>query len=59
VRLLVSELVTNAIRHGPKAAVRSDSPCRGDTLRVDVSAVVLGPRPRPPPAGWGGGGWCS
>ena len=61
VRLLVSELVTNAIRHGPNsdgARVRLTARLQDDTLRVEVADEGPGfERPGPPAAdqigGWG------
>jgi anti-sigma regulatory factor (Ser/Thr protein kinase) len=59
VRLLVSELVTNAVRHAGGEAVRLVAELRGDTLRIEVHDPGRGFELKPPPddplraSGWG------
>jgi anti-sigma regulatory factor (Ser/Thr protein kinase) len=62
VRLLVSELVTNSVRHsgvGPPESVALDVAVDADTIRVEVSDGGAGFEPRPretdrsKPGGWG------
>jgi anti-sigma regulatory factor (Ser/Thr protein kinase) len=59
VRLLVSELVTNAVRHAEGAAVRLIVSVVGGVLRVEVHDPGRGFEVRPPPddplraSGWG------
>ncbi len=59
VRLLVSELVTNAVRHADGEAVRLVVALTGSTLRVEVHDPGRGFELRPPPddplraSGWG------
>jgi anti-sigma regulatory factor (Ser/Thr protein kinase) len=59
VRLLVSELVTNAVRHAGGAAVRLIVSVVGGTLRVEVHDPGRGFELKPPPddplraSGWG------
>jgi anti-sigma regulatory factor (Ser/Thr protein kinase) len=59
VRLLVSELVTNAVRHAGGDAVRLVVALRGTTLRIEVHDPGRGFRLVPPPddplraSGWG------
>ena len=59
VRLLVSELVTNAVRHAGGEAVRLVVALTGDTLRIEVHDPGRGFELTPPPedplraSGWG------
>ena len=59
VRLLVSELVTNAVRHAGGAVVRLVVALEGRTLRIEVHDPGQGFELRPPPddplraSGWG------
>lgn len=59
VRLLVSELVTNAVRHAEGAAVRLIVSTNGRVLRVEVHDPGQGFEVKPPPddplraSGWG------
>ncbi len=59
VRLLVSELVTNAVRHAGGEAVRLVVALNGDTLRIEVHDPGRGFALEPPPddplraSGWG------
>jgi anti-sigma regulatory factor (Ser/Thr protein kinase) len=59
VRLLVSELVTNAVRHAEGAAVRLIVSMTGGVLRVEVHDPGRGFKVKPPPndplraSGWG------
>jgi anti-sigma regulatory factor (Ser/Thr protein kinase) len=59
VRLLVSELVTNAVRHAGGEAVRLVVTLTGDTLRIEVHDPGRGFEVKPPPddplraSGWG------
>ena len=59
VRLLVSELVTNAVRHAGGEAVRLVVSLRGATLRIEVHDPGRGFELKPPPtdplraSGWG------
>lgn len=59
VRLLVSELVTNAVRHAAGEAVRLIVVLRGSTLRIEVHDPGNGFELKPPPddplraSGWG------
>jgi len=59
VRLLVSELVTNAVRHAGGEAVRLVVALKGDTLRIEVHDPGRGFEVKAPPAdplrssGWG------
>jgi anti-sigma regulatory factor (Ser/Thr protein kinase) len=59
VRLLVSELVTNAVRHAEGAAVRLIVSMAADVLRVEVHDPGRGFEVKPPPddplraSGWG------
>ena len=59
VRLLVSELVTNAVRHAEGAAVRLIVSIAGGVLRVEVQDPGRGFDVKPPPddplraSGWG------
>jgi len=59
VRLLVSELVTNAVRHADGAAVRLVVVFSGGTLRIEVHDPGRGFEVKPPPddplraSGWG------
>jgi anti-sigma regulatory factor (Ser/Thr protein kinase) len=59
VRLLVSELVTNAVRHAEGAAVRLIVSMTAGVLRVEVHDLGPGFELRPPPtnplraSGWG------
>jgi anti-sigma regulatory factor (Ser/Thr protein kinase) len=62
VRLLVSELVTNAVRHadmGDQDAIRLTVDVTGAAVRVEVSDPGSGFEPEPPPtdparsSGWG------
>ena len=58
-RLLVSELVTNAVRHAEGAVVRLIVSLRGDVLRVEVHDPGRGFEVKAPPddplraSGWG------
>ena len=58
-RLLVSELVTNAVRHAEGAAVRLIVTIAADVLRVEVHDPGRGFEVKPPPddplraSGWG------
>jgi PAS domain S-box-containing protein len=59
-RLLVSEVVTNAIRHGPEgpdatAIMRVE--VMGDRVRVEIEDTGGGFSPPGPPKGDGSGGW--
>ncbi len=59
VRLLVSELVTNAVRHAGGAVVRLVVALEGRMLRIEVHDPGYGFEPKPPPddplraSGWG------
>ncbi len=59
VRLLVSELVTNAVRHAEGAAVRLVVSLKRGVLRVEVHDLGTGFQPKAPPqdplraSGWG------
>jgi len=59
VRLLVSELVTNAVRHAGGEAVRLVVALTGSLLRIEVHDLGRGFELRPPPSdplrssGWG------
>jgi len=59
VRLLVSELVTNAVRHAEGQAVRLVVVLQGGTLRIEVHDPGRGFELKPPPddplraSGWG------
>jgi anti-sigma regulatory factor (Ser/Thr protein kinase) len=59
VRLLVSELVTNAVRHADGEAVRLVVALTGGTLRIEVHDPGRGFELKPPPddplraSGWG------
>ena len=59
VRLLVSELVTNAVRHGEGEAVRLVVALNGDVLRIEVHDPGSGFAVQAPPSdplrasGWG------
>jgi len=59
VRLLVSELVTNAVRHAGGEAVRLIVALEGSTLRIEVHDPGSGFELKPPPddplraSGWG------
>jgi anti-sigma regulatory factor (Ser/Thr protein kinase) len=59
VRLLVSELVTNAVRHAGGAVVRLVVALEGRTLRIEVHDPGRGFELKPPPddplraSGWG------
>ncbi len=59
VRLLVSELVTNAVRHAEGEAVRLVVAFKGGTLRIEVHDPGRGFELKPPPddpmraSGWG------
>lgn len=59
VRLLVSELVTNAVRHAGGEAVRLVVALNGETLRIEVHDLGRGFELEPPPddplrsSGWG------
>ena len=59
VRLLVSELVTNAVRHAEGEAVRLVVALKGGTLRIEVHDPGRGFELKPPPddplraSGWG------
>ena len=59
VRLLVSELVTNAVRHAGGAAVRLIVALNGETLRIEVHDPGRGFELKPPSddplraSGWG------
>jgi anti-sigma regulatory factor (Ser/Thr protein kinase) len=59
VRLLVSELVTNAVRHAEGEAVRLVVALKGRTLRIEVHDPGHGFELKPPPSdplrasGWG------
>ena len=59
VRLLVSELVTNAVRHAGGEVVRLVVALTGDTLRIEVHDPGRGFDVKPPPddplraSGWG------
>src|SRR5947209_19376736 len=51
IRLLVSELVTNSVRHSelePESLVHMDVSVSGDTIRVEVADNGKGFEPRPP-----------
>ncbi len=59
-RLLVSEVVTNAIRHGPKgfdAATTMRVEVVGDRVRIEIEDTGRGFSPPGPPKPDGSGGW--
>ncbi|MGH2577099.1 MAG: ATP-binding protein, partial [Actinomycetota bacterium] len=59
-RLLVSEVVTNAIRHGPRgsdAATSMQVEVLGDRVRVEIEDTGGGFSPPGPPKADGSGGW--